>query len=610
MEFLDARRLTGPSLIFDGPGSILDVSCSSEEAERLIPVWQANVARMLAELGWDEAMFASRKLLGGVSMAFSAPIDALYAASEINEWAWAASAQQLGEDVELPDYEETATAIRASIAEEANPRLMRLIADAASHGKTLLWDDDEVSVGLGDGSGTWAVRDVPDELEWDQYHDVPIGLVTGTNGKTTTVRLATHIARAAGKNVGLSSTDWIAVNDRVLDRGDWSGPGGARAVLREQEVDFAILESARGGLLRRGLGVDRADVALITNIAEDHLGDFGSQNLAELLDIKWIVSRAVRESGQLVLNADDSLLREKAKKFDGKIVWFSLDPRNEFIRSSIAEGGLCFICEGDELLKIEAGEREFICRGGEIPITMGAAARHNIANSLAAAALSYCLGLSTDAIRDGLKTMQQDENPGRCNIHDVDGKKVLIDFAHNPAAMHALFDMAVAIPAKRRVLCFGQAGDRPDDLIREMTRDAWAIGLDRVIVSELAAYHRGRENGDVFAVIKDELLAAGADALDIEYHEEEMASFSAALEWAEPGDLVIMLALIGWGAVWGPAGMFLAIPLTVILAMVLARFPATRPIAILLSKDGNAGPLARTPPAGPPQSGGQGDPPR
>jgi len=545
MEFLDARRLTGPSLIFDGPGAILDVSCSAEEADRLIPVWRANVERMLAELGWSDTEFSSRKLLGGVSMAFSAPIDALYAASEINEWAWATSAHELGEDVELPEFQETADTIRNSIAEEANPPLMRLIEDAASHGKTLLWDDDEVSVGLGSGSKTWAVREIPDELEWDQHHDVPIGLVTGTNGKTTTVRLATHIARAAGKNVGLSSTDWIAVNERVIDRGDWAGPGGARAVLREQEVDVAVLESARGGLLRRGLGVDRADAALITNIAEDHLGDFGSQNLAELLDIKWIISRAVREAGRLILNADDALLRAKAREYDGTLVWFSLDPDNELIAAASRDGDLCFLYEGNELLKVEAGKRELICHSDEIPISMGGAARHNVANSLSAAALTYCLGFSIDAIRDGLKTMEQDENPGRCNIHELDGKKVLIDFAHNPAAMHALFDMAVAIPAKRRVLCFGQAGDRPDDLIREMTRDAWAIGLDQVMISELADYHRGREHGDIFAVIKDQLLAAGANASQVQHHEEEIESFTAALEWAEPGDLVIMLALGG-----------------------------------------------------------------
>jgi len=178
MEFIDARRLTGPSLIFDGPGSILDVACSPLEADRLIPVWQSNVERMVTRLGWDDVQFASRKLLGGASMAFSAPIDALYAATVVNEWAWAASAHQLHEDVEIPDFDETVGEIRAAIAEEANPRLMQLTADAALRGKTLLWDDDEVSVGLGSGAKTWPVREIPDELEWDSHHDVPVGLVT------------------------------------------------------------------------------------------------------------------------------------------------------------------------------------------------------------------------------------------------------------------------------------------------------------------------------------------------------------------------------------------------------------------------------------------------
>jgi UDP-N-acetylmuramyl tripeptide synthase len=159
------------------------------------------------------------------------------------------------------------------------------------------------------------------------------------------------------------------------------------------------------------------------------------------------------------------------------------------------------------------------------------------------------MGVSPDDIAAGLQTMQQDENPGRCNLYSLDGFKVLIDFAHNPAAMAALFDMARAIPAERRVLCFGQAGDRTDELIRELARDAWAIGLDRIIVSELPKYHRGREHGDVFRIIRDELLASGAQATQIRHHEEEMESFEDAIGWARPGDLVIMLALGGAGPV-------------------------------------------------------------
>ncbi len=545
MEFLDARRLTGPNLLLDVPGSILDVSCSPADADRLVPVWSEQVARMLEALEWPSARFASLKLSGGVSLAFSAPIDALYAASEINEWAWAASAFELGISDEEPDFDAAAEAIAAAARAEANAELMWLIDEARSRSKTLLWDDDEVSVGLGRGSQTWPVREIPDAPDWDACFDVPVGVVTGTNGKTTTVRLAAHILRATGKRVGVSSTDWISVDGEVLDRGDWSGPGGARAVLRQPTVDAAVLETARGGLLRRGLGVVRADAALITNISEDHLGDFGSQDLDELLAIKWIVSRAVEEGGRLVLNAEDPLLRARAAGYPGALVWFALDADNATVAEHTAGGGLAFALDGDELVKIDGPACTAICLGHEIPITFGGAARHNIANALASAALTWCMGASLDDIRRGLTTMPQNENPGRCNLFEFDGRSVLVDFAHNPAAMAALFDIARVIPAKRRVLCFGQAGDRTDELIRELARDAWAIGLDRVIVSELAAYHRGRGHGDVFRIIRDELSRAGAEESQIAHFDTEVESFEAAIRWAQPGDLVIMLALGG-----------------------------------------------------------------
>ncbi|HNP63682.1 MAG TPA: Mur ligase family protein [Woeseiaceae bacterium] len=543
MRFLDARRLTGPSLIFDGPGTVLDVACTPDEADGLLPAWKQHVLRMVAALGWATPQFASRKLQGGISMAFSAPIDALYAATEINEWAWSASAAELHVPVEVPDFDATVAALRASIAEEANPQLMAMIHAAKSHGTSLLWDDDEVSLGLGRGSETWPVRELPDTVHWDRYMDVPVGIVTGTNGKTTTVRMALHIAQLAGDNVGLCSTDWIAVNNDIIERGDWSGPGGARKVLRQQNVDVAILEAARGGLLRRGLGVDRADAALITNVTEDHLGDFGTQSLDELLDIKWIVSRAVRRSGRLILNADDARLREKATEFGGSMAWFSLDMENDFVQQQIDLGNAVYALQGVELIRVEDGVSENICSSVDIPVTLGGHARHNVANALAASALTASLGYPIDAIRNGLTSMDQGDNPGRCNLYTLGGVNVLVDFAHNPAAMQALFSMAKAVPARRRVLCFGQAGDRTDGLIREMTRNAWAIGLDRVIISELADYYRGRGRGDVFALMQDELMRCGADASQVLHVELEIEALVAALEWAEAGDLVIMLAL-------------------------------------------------------------------
>ncbi len=544
MEYIDARRLTGPSLLWNKPGTILDVRCSDEEADQLIPIWDTNIRRMLNAVGWADESTCSWRLSEGVSLAFSAPVDALYAASEINEWAWACCDSEFN-GADVPDFDETVKRMRTVIAEEENPGLLKLEAAAEAHGVTFLSDDDKASVGQGTGSLTWPVRKLPepDELDWDSLHDIPAGLITGTNGKTSTVRLATHIARASGKNVGLSSTDWIALNDRVIDRGDWSGPGGARIVLRQQDVDLGILETARGGLLRRGLGVMKADAALITNVAEDHLGDFGSQNLGELLNVKWIVSRAVETSGSLILNADDELLVAKSAEFSGVIVWFTLDPDNPTVKEHARNGGLAFVLDGDSLLRVDGDSIEEICKSTEIPIVLDGVASHNIANALAAAALTHCLGIPMSDIHEGLTSMSQDNNPGRSNVYSISDFKVLVDFAHNPHAMKALFNMAHALPAKRRLLAFAQAGDRTDESIRELARSAWSIGLDKVVVSELEAYARGRSRGEVFGIIRDELINCGARKDQIQHFMEETESLDAALDWAQPGDLIIMLAL-------------------------------------------------------------------
>jgi UDP-N-acetylmuramyl tripeptide synthase len=544
MEYIDARRLTGPNLLWNKQGSVLDVRCSEDEAGKLIPFWEQNTRRMLDAIGWIDESTCSWHLTDGVSLAFSAPIDALYAASAINEWAWASCDSKFN-GADEPEFDEALENIKKAIVEEANPELLNLEAAAEAHGVTFLSDDDEASVGLGTGSLTWPVRELPnpDDIDWDEIHDIPAGLITGTNGKTTTVRLAAHIARASGRNVGVSSTDWIAVNDRIIDRDDWSGPGGARNILRQQEVDLAILETARGGLLRRGLGVTCADAALITNIAEDHLGDFGSQNLQELLNVKWVVSHAVASSGYLVLNADDDLLVKKSGEFAGRIAWFSLDKNNPKVTRHVANGGLAFILDGDDLRYIEGDTSEVLCKSTEIPITLGGAASHNVANALAAAALTNCLGIPIEDIRSGLHSMSQDRNPGRSNVYSISDFKVLVDFAHNPAAMQALFNMARALPAKRRLLAFAQAGDRTDELIRELAQSAWSIGLDQVVVSELEHYARGRPPGEVYGIIRNELLQCGARKDQIQYFQEETESLDAALDWAETGDLIIMLAL-------------------------------------------------------------------
>lgn len=544
MEFLEARRLTGPNVLWDKESAILDVSCSVAEADRLIPYCENQVRLMLDAVGWQDESITHARLAGGISIAFSAPIDALYGASEIAEWAWACCDAEFN-GAPAPDFATTVTEITNAIAAEINPPLLALEQAAITKNVSFLWDDDEVSVGLGSGSETWPFRELPapDEVDWSSKHDIPVGIVTGTNGKTTTVRIVKHILQSAGKNVGLSCTDWISVNDRIIDRDDWSGPGGARMVLRQKDVDVAILETARGGLLRRGLGIDTANAALITNIAEDHLGDFGSQSLDELLNIKWVVSHAVATTGHLILNADDELLVKKSGEFSGSIIWFSLSDNNPVVRAHVETGGVAFVYSGEDLVRLEGSQREVICAARDIPITLDAAAAHNIANSLGAAALAEQLGMSLAEISAGLITMSQDANPGRSNLYSANGFKVLVDFAHNPEAMQALFSMASAIPARRTTLCFAQAGDRTDKQIKELARSAWSIGLDIANIAELEKYARGRAPGEVFEIIRDELLSCGALEEQIRHFQTEGESFDAALEWAEEGDLVVILDL-------------------------------------------------------------------
>jgi len=544
MHFLDARRLTGPNVLWNKSGAVLDIACTPAEADRLIPFCSGKIRQMLQAVGWRHETICHLRLKGGLSIAFSAPIDALYAASAIAEWVWSCCDTEFN-GAPVTDFAASADQIRSAIGEELNPALIALRDAAAQHDVSFLWDDDEVSVGMGGGSQIWPFRELPDPaaLEWADFYDVPAGIVTGTNGKTTTARIAKHILQSATKNVGLSCTDWVSVNDKIIDRDDWSGPGGARLVLRQEDIDVAILETARGGLLRRGLGVETADCALINNIAEDHLGDFGSQSLHELLDIKWVVSRAVETDGRLILNADDTLLVEKARHYPGTIVWFSLVSDNPVVVAHLATGGLAFFLVDGELVRQEGDVRDTLCAATEIPLTLDGAALHNVANCLGAAALTECLGMSPEQLRSGLTSMTQESNPGRSNVYAVNGFHVLVDFAHNPEAMQALFAMATALPAKRRVLCFGQAGDRTDQQIRELARSAWSIGLEMAIVSELEDYARGRASGEVFAILCDEMISCGASPEQIQHFATESESFDAGLNWAEEGDLVVILDL-------------------------------------------------------------------
>ncbi len=546
MRIIDSRRLTGPNVIWERPGAVLDVRCDDPLVDALTARWSSWAARMLAAVGWEHEETCARPVQGGVSLALSARVDALYAATEVAEWAFEAAAAELRQSAP-PDLDAGAQALRDAIAEEHNEALIALKIAAQDAGVAFLSDDDQASVGLGAGSKAWPVGALPapGAIAWEQVHDVPVGLVTGTNGKTTTVRLAAAMARAAGAGVGMTSTEWLSVDGEVIDRGDYAGPGGARTVLRDPRVRLAILEAARGGLLRRGLGPRHADAVAITTIAEDHLGDFGSATLDELTDIKWTLTRALRPGGRLVLNADDPILVARAAGDDAlaPVVWCSLDPSNPVLGQHLEAGGEGFTVVDAHLARITATEVQPLAAVDAVPLTLGGAARHNVTNALMASGLCFALGITREAIAQGLRAMSPSDNPGRGNLYTLDEVTVLVDFAHNPQAVEAVAQLARALPAQRRALSFGQAGDRTDAQLRELARVGWGIGLDRLFIAQLADYRRGRELGEVPAMLQAELLDRGARPDQVSVHGGELQALDAALRWARPGDLIVQLAL-------------------------------------------------------------------
>lgn len=549
---VDSRRLPGRNLFFDGPAVILDVAGPPEQVARVVELWRERVKRWLAAVRWGDAPIATRVFGGegncGANVAFAAPLDALYAATEVNEAAFDDAMAGLAGASPLADdpFQERIIILAGKIAAERQPRLVALRDACAARGVAFVPDDGEVSLGTGAGSLLFRRGELPDPaaIDWRAVRDVPVAMVTGTNGKSTTVRLLAAMAKAAGKVAGLATTDWVKVGDEQLDSGDWSGPSGARMVLRDRRVEVALLETARGGMLRRGLALARVDAALVTNVTPDHLGEFGVAGMDDLVDAKLIVRRAVGGDGRLVLNADDRRLVARAPQLPQPLAWFSLDPANALLRAHVERGGDGATVEGGSFVLHRGGVRTAIAAVADAPITLGGAAKHNVANALAALLVASRLRLGDAALADGLRAFKgsPEENPGRLNVVELGGVTAIVDFAHNPDGMRVVMEMAAALPAKRRLLVIGQAGDRDDDSIRAYAAAAAPFAPDRVVIKEMEKYLRGREPGVIPAMLADAFVAGGVPRDRIDHAPSELDAVERALAWARRGDLLILLA--------------------------------------------------------------------
>ncbi len=575
LPFEDSRRLTGGNLFFASTGAVLETA-GVEAVAPLLEGWRTRVARARRHLGWVGGALVARSHASGTSLAIPAPCDVLFVATEVNEWAWCATllehdapryagleaallAAALEDAAEpalviAPVLEERAALERFGrlAAREARPRLTGLVAAANARALPHTLDEELLTLGAGYRSRSFAVGELPGvgHLDWAALGDIPTAIVTGSNGKTTSVRLLAACARAHGWPTAFNCTDGVFLDEEPLASGDYSGPAGARQVLREARAHAAILETARGGILRRGIAASRARVALVTNVSADHFGEYGIDDLEGLADVKLSVAGLVPPDGLLVLNADDPVLLARAGMLAARfgralpLGWFALDWDHPTLIEHRARGGATAGVDGGRLRMSLDGTSSDLGAVATLPLTVGGSAAYNVANLLGAALAAAALGIRPGLIAAVFSRFGTDptDNPGRLMRFEIGGVGLIVDYAHNPEGLRGLLTVARHLGARhgRLGLLLGHAGNRQDADLVAVARVAAAFAPDLIVVKEDEAHLRGRAPGEIPAIIRRALIESGMPAESIPLATNELEAVRIALEWARPGDVLAL----------------------------------------------------------------------
>jgi UDP-N-acetylmuramyl tripeptide synthase len=578
LPFEDSRRLTGGNLYFPRTGAVLEV-IGVEADDGLIAEWRARVERAASSLGWESRQCVARRHTGGVALAIAAPVDQLWVATEINEWALCAAlferdpvrwqnleglmiaqSVQAAEGTANPTVNDPPVLDKSAAlarfarlsAVESRPELRELLDAARARSLPYALDDSDLTLGAGEGARSFSLQQLPraDEVAWHSVHDIPTVVVTGSNGKTTTVRLLAACAREQGWHTAYNCTDGVFFDSQSLAGGDYSGPAGARMVLREPRAQAAILETARGGILRRGIAMSQAHAAIVTNVSPDHFGEYGIHDLAGLADVKMSVAAAVGTRGLLVLNAEDPVLLQRAAQLPQRLGhtprlgWFSAASDGNALREFSARGApVCGPYRG-RLRLVEDGTEFDLGAIVDLPLSMSGLALYNIGNMAAAVLAARAMGVEPGNIAAVLARFgaKLDDNPGRLMRFDVRGITVLLDYAHNPDGLRGFLSVAAHLRSAggRLGVLLGQAGNRQDADIKELAGVAAQFHPDLVVVKEDEAHLRGRSAAEVPRILRGELLRLGLpdEVLPLKSNELEAARF--ALQWARAGDVLAL----------------------------------------------------------------------
>lgn len=521
MELVEIRDLDGPNLFLLEPAIKIEFAGAPDEAAL------QRVDRAIEQLG------AEGGALGGAWSRVEALVAALHDA------AGASSPRVMSGQLEEPEHYVVAFSWqRRRFAKALAREVARLLCGDGGN-----LNDGVVALG--------GLRQEPDDGEdhplevLDRDRTLPIIAITGTNGKTTTTRLVSSILRETGRRVGWTSSVGVFVDDERVLEGDYTGPAGAHRVFEEPDLDAGVLETARGGILLRGLGYESNDVGVVTNISADHLGLQGVFSVEGLARVKELVVRVTKPEGYAVLNADDPLVLGMMPHVRAHPFLISRQADNPAILDHIRQGGWALFVRDGQVVWGHDGAQDVLLPLSEVPITFNGRAGHMVENALCAAGACLGFGLAIDDVRVGLRQFRNraDQNRGRLNIYELDGYTVIVDFAHNEAGLRNLLGLArTFLNGSGRVIALvGTAGDRDDSALRGLGRLA-AESADVTIIKDSTRYLRGRQPGDIPRLIADGYHEASRRD-DVAAEPSEVAAFRRATEIAHAGDVIAMMCV-------------------------------------------------------------------
>lgn len=535
-----SRRLVGPNLFFKETGTVLDVPLV-ENREELTKLFYQEAEKFLPALGWEQIKITHKFFNNGVRLAFTAPVDITMPACDVIDFVWL-SAREGFETGNFKSIEEAKKELIPIIDEDKDLTYRNLYELAKSKGFNAFRDKNKAFIGSGTGCYEFDLKkDSFDDIPWEDIYDIPAIIVTGTNGKTTTIRLTDYICRVAGKLTGYTSTDWVKVNDELIDEGDYSGPTGHQFVLTNKKVEVALLESARGGLLKRGLIESFVNAAAVTNVSADHLGEDGIETVAELAEAKSIVFRTMGEGSHAIINLDNSYMKERFEKLNCAKIVVTQNPEAHDMKYYLTKADYACIVENGNFVWVDGDIKTNLLAVADAPLTVKGFAKHNIENAMIAISLSFKLGVDLDTITKGLKSYSNDAkvNRGRANIFEWDNKVAVVDYAHNEAGMEALLNMMKAYDKGGiTYLMIGTTGDRKY-LISGINDIILKHNVDFIVLKETEKYLRGAKPMELPLLIRKDLDDKGFDISKTYISHGELEGVKYIVDKLEANDMAI-----------------------------------------------------------------------